>query len=430
MITNYRHTVVNLRPDTAYSFQVRAVSSSEGISTWSEPMNAITLPILPEQVIDFATNEITESSVTVSWKSPLTAVDLFVLILQSAPSSNVSTVEISLGNSTEMYTFHKLLPLTSYNISIWAVNKAGQGPVVSLNVDTLELTAAPNTLAASLGAVIGLLLFAVLIGVILLACVIRRKHLALNQYKPNSKERETTEGLSYLQCRQDADSREANSYGLPNVYSEDDENSIRSVHVSETELFFKSLTLPPRIPARDYIQEEPVIKPSLQFTSLPVWPDEVAFQKESGWFDPSLSHVLRKKLSYREEDFRKLGSGIFYMFHKSKKKARYINYSLDLGRSLSDLLSKLYEKERCDLNPLEVELKYYSPSADKWCIRVWRCEKKALLLERAKRIIEYQTLRPHGLNKHLKVAGREMWAELSEWYEKHRPKHVKKAAMT
>ena len=33
------------------------------------------------------------------------------------------------------------------------------------------------------------------------------------------------------------------------------------------------------------------IKPSLQFTSMPVWPDEVAFQKESGWFDPSLSHV-------------------------------------------------------------------------------------------------------------------------------------------
>ena len=94
--------------------------------------------------------------------------------MQSAPSSNISTVEVSLGSSTEMYTFHKLLPLTSYNISIWAVNKAGQGPLASLNVDTLELTTAPNTLVASLGALIGLLLFAVLIGVILLACVIRR----------------------------------------------------------------------------------------------------------------------------------------------------------------------------------------------------------------------------------------------------------------
>ena len=125
---------------------------------------------------------------------------------------------------------------------------------------------------------------------------------------------------------------------------------------------------------------------------------------------------MRKKLGYKEDDFSKLGPGIFYMYHKSKKKAKYVTYSLDLSKTLCVMISNLYEKERCDLNPLEVELKYYSPSANKWCIRVWRCEKKALLLERAKRIIEYQTLRPHGLNKELKISSREVLNRLSEWY--------------
>ena len=35
----------NLQPETAYSFQVRAVSSSEGKSAWSTPLTGITLPL-------------------------------------------------------------------------------------------------------------------------------------------------------------------------------------------------------------------------------------------------------------------------------------------------------------------------------------------------------------------------------------------------
>ena len=41
-------------------------------------------------------------------------------------------------NSAERYTFHDLSPLTDYHITIWAVNKAGSGPVSTVNVTTLS----------------------------------------------------------------------------------------------------------------------------------------------------------------------------------------------------------------------------------------------------------------------------------------------------
>ena len=123
-----------------------------------------------------------------------------------------------------------------------------------------------------------------------------------------------------------------------------------------------------------------------------------------------------EKLNCSERYFKALGPGIFYMFHKSKRKARYIDYAVDLSQTLCDIVNNLYKKERCDLNPLEVELKHFSPSAEQWCVKVWQCDKKDLLLERVKGIIQYQTLKPYGLNQRLKITSKEVWAGFSEWY--------------
>ena len=131
---------------------------------------------------------------------------------------------------------------------------------------------------------------------------------------------------------------------------------------------------------------------------------------------------MRKKLGYRESDFNTLGPGIFYMFHKSKRKARYIDYAVNLSQTLCGIVNNLYKKERCDLNPLEVELKHFSPSAEQWCVKVWKCDKNDLLLERAKRIIQYQTLKPYGLNRRLKITSKEVWVGFSEWYMESRKK--------
>ena len=46
--------------------------------------------------------------------------------------------------SAKRYTFHDLSPHTDYHITIWAVNKAGSGPVSTVNVTTLGLGTMDN----------------------------------------------------------------------------------------------------------------------------------------------------------------------------------------------------------------------------------------------------------------------------------------------
>ena len=48
-------------------------------------------------------------------------------------------VEVSVVNSAEQYTFHDLSPHTDYHITIWAINKAGSGPISTVNVTTLSV---------------------------------------------------------------------------------------------------------------------------------------------------------------------------------------------------------------------------------------------------------------------------------------------------
>ena len=61
---------------------------------------------------------------------------IFKLTLDSGNAND--TDEVSLVNSAERYTFHDLSPLTDYHITIWAINKAGSGPVSTVNVTTLS----------------------------------------------------------------------------------------------------------------------------------------------------------------------------------------------------------------------------------------------------------------------------------------------------
>ena len=121
-------------------------------------------------------------------------------------------------------------------------------------------------------------------------------------------------------------------------------------------------------------------------------------------------------MGLNDEDFVKLGPGIFYMFHKTKMTAKYIGFAANLPVALCGTIHNLYEKEASAMTPFEVELKYFSPKAEDWIVQVWQCEKESLLLERAKRIIENQTLNPHGLNTTLKIVGKEGWEGFAKWY--------------
>ena len=67
---------------------------------------------------------------------------IFKLTIDSGNASNAD--EVSVVNSTERYTFHDLSPHTDYHITIWAVNKAGSGPVSTVNVTTLSVIDVPT----------------------------------------------------------------------------------------------------------------------------------------------------------------------------------------------------------------------------------------------------------------------------------------------
>ena len=67
---------------------------------------------------------------------------IFKLTIDSGNASDAD--EVSVVNSAERYTFHDLSPHTDYHITIWAVNKAGSGPVSTVNVTTLSVIDVPT----------------------------------------------------------------------------------------------------------------------------------------------------------------------------------------------------------------------------------------------------------------------------------------------
>ena len=129
-----------------------------------------------------------------------------------------------------------------------------------------------------------------------------------------------------------------------------------------------------------------------------------------------LLQVISKKLGVDAAVFADLGSGVYLMRHRTKEKAKWVGLSPDLCRTLCGLFFQLYLKQHYELNPLQVELKFFSPNAADWDIQVWFTDPKDLLLERAKKIVEFKTLTPLGLNNSLKFTTKEMWEEFTGWF--------------
>ena len=135
-----------------------------------------------------------------------------------------------------------------------------------------------------------------------------------------------------------------------------------------------------------------------------------------------LLQVIASKLGMDAAAFADLGSGVYFMCHKTKMQAKWVGLSPDLCRTLCGLVFQLYHKERSQLSPVEVELKFFSPLAADWDIQVWTAEPKELVLERAKKIVEFKTLKPLGLNNALTFTTKEMWEEFTGWFAAQRRK--------
>ena len=131
---------------------------------------------------------------------------------------------------------------------------------------------------------------------------------------------------------------------------------------------------------------------------------------------PCYLQAISVKLGMDAAAFADLGSGVYIMCHKTKKQAKWVGLSPDLCRTLCGHFFQLYHKERSQLSPIEVELKFFTPLAIDWDIQVWTAEPKELVLERAKKIVEFKTLKPLGLNNALKFTTKEMWEEFTGWF--------------
>ena len=130
-----------------------------------------------------------------------------------------------------------------------------------------------------------------------------------------------------------------------------------------------------------------------------------------------LLQVIAAKLGMRVAAFADVGPAVYLMRHRIKKQAKWVGLSPDLCRTLCGVFFQLYRKERSDLSPIEVELKFFSPHAADWDIQVWSVVPKELVLERAKKIVVFKTLTPRGLNTSLTLTGKEMWEEFSSWFQ-------------
>ena len=135
-----------------------------------------------------------------------------------------------------------------------------------------------------------------------------------------------------------------------------------------------------------------------------------------------LLQVISRKLGVDVAVLADLGSGVYLMRHRTKERTKWVGLSPDLCRTLCGIFFQLYRKKHSELNPLEVELKFFSPLATDWDIKVWAAEPQELVLERAKKIMKFKTLKPFGLNS-LDFTNREAWGEFTGWFAAKRRQH-------
>ena len=81
-----------------------------------------------------------------------------------------------------------------------------------------------------------------------------------------------------------------------------------------------------------------------------------------------LLQVIAGKLGMDAAAFAELGSEVYLMHHRTKKQAKWVGLSPDLCRTLCGHFFQLYHKECSQLNPIEVELKFFTPLAADWDI--------------------------------------------------------------
>ena len=104
------------------------------------------------------------------------------------------------------------------------------------------------------------------------------------------------------------------------------------------------------------------------------------------------------------------------MSHNKKKNVKFVKGSKNLCKFLYRHFKCLYKTRLEKLTSLGVELKYFSPNADDWSIKVWQFDSiDRLTMETNIKIVEYHCLRPQGLNSTLTFSSKEEWIDFVMW---------------
>lgn len=141
-------TVTSLLSATSYDFIVFAVNSA-GIGTPSATMTVTTSMGLdvPGQVTGLATSNTTSSGMSLAWSSPGSGGTVTSYTVQYRVSGTTSWSTGASGLTATSFTATGLLPTTSYDFEVFAVNAAGTGPVSSV---TTESTTTAGTSVTSI----------------------------------------------------------------------------------------------------------------------------------------------------------------------------------------------------------------------------------------------------------------------------------------
>ena len=126
------YTVTGLDPNVAYVIRAQA-QNSVGTSTWSAASNSATTNAEAPGAPDRPTVSNIGDSLTASWSSPsemggLSTLTGYTLQLDADGGGNFNASTQQLPGSTTTYTWATLVPGTTYQVRVSAINAIGTGP--------------------------------------------------------------------------------------------------------------------------------------------------------------------------------------------------------------------------------------------------------------------------------------------------------------
>ena len=130
--------------------------------------------------------------------------------------------------------------------------------------------------------------------------------------------------------------------------------------------------------------------------------------------------MLCSKAKMQLTAFRTSTCGLYLFVHKFDTCKRFVG-QFKGPEGLIHLFHQLYDKPEWKLNPMEQELKFNCPNAADWYITVtlvYDHDELEFLL--AKKVVQYRTLNPTGLNTKLSFTSKEHFYRFAEWYAEYR----------